>query len=316
MILLITGVIVAHPPIVAPMVNLAPEGAPPIWPFLFVVIACGAVSGFHSLVSSGTSSKQCNNESDSLFIGYGGMLWESILSALVIVSVAAGIGMGLHGYTGTEAFAEYYSSWSAVSGQGASIKLDAFIYGSANLLESYHIPVAVSMAIMAVFIVSFAGTTVDTATRIQRYVIVELARAFHVKLLTRRQIATIFAVASAAGLAFYNGSGDGALILWPLFGCLNQLLAGLALLIITIYLMRKGIRVIYTVIPMIFLMVMTGWAMILNIKGFYCNPAGTQWLLFGVSVVVFLLEIWMIVESVAVLKKGMPTTERSQTKSV
>ena len=96
MTLLILGIIVSaftgKLRIVAPAVNLHPSQAPPMWPFLFVTIACGAISGFHSLVSSGTSSKQVKNEADSLFVGYGSMLMEGALATLVVVAVAAGIG--------------------------------------------------------------------------------------------------------------------------------------------------------------------------------------------------------------------------------
>jgi carbon starvation protein len=302
MALITLGVIVAHPTIVAPATNFAAKGAPPVWPFIFVVIACGAISGFHSLVSSGTSSKQCNNESDSLFIGYGSMLMEGTLSALVIAAVAAGIGLGLavkggDTLTGVAAFNHHYASWGAAAGLGS--KIGAFVTGSANMIGSYGIPVKIAMAIMAVFIVSFAATTVDSATRIQRYVVVELATACRIKPLTGRQVATAFAVLSAAALAFYDGSGKGALKLWPLFGTVNQLLAGLGLLVVTIYLARKKTNIVYTVIPFIFMIIMTGWAMVINIQKYY---ATSNWLLFLIGLAVFVLEIWMIIESIIVLR--------------
>ena len=123
MFLLMVGVIVAHPVMVAPAVNLSVPGAPPLWPFIFVVLACGAVSGFHSLVGSGTSSKQCDSETSSLYVGYGSMLWEGALAMLVVVAVAAGIGMGLKGangeiFTGSAAFNHHYASWGAAQGSG------------------------------------------------------------------------------------------------------------------------------------------------------------------------------------------------------
>jgi len=302
MVLITLGVLVAHPTIVAPAVNFAAKGAPPVWPMIFVIIACGAISGFHCLVSSGTSSKQCNSESDSLFIGYGSMLMEGTLSVLVIVAVAAGIGMGLADkggevFTGVAAFNHHYASWGAAAGLGS--KIGAFIQGSANMIEAYGIPVKIALAIMAVFIVSFAATTLDSATRIQRYVVVELSTVWKIKPLTGRQAGTAFAVLSAILLAFYDGSGKGALKLWPLFGSVNQLLAGLALLVTTIYLARRKVNIAYTCIPMIFMLIMTGWAMILNIQKFYTT---SNWLLFTIGLAVFVLEIWMVIESVVVLK--------------
>ncbi len=248
MTLVALGVIVAHPPIVAPAFNLQAQGASALWSFIFVVLACGAISGFHSLVGSGISSKQCDSESSSLFIGYGSMLWEGSLATLVVVAVASGIGLGLTDktgevFTGIAAFNHHYASWGAAAGLGS--KLGAFVQGSANMIESYGIPMKIAVSVMAVFIVSFAATTVDTATRIQRYVVVELPGAYKFKPLSCRQAGTAFAIISAALLAFYDGSGKGALKLLPLFGSVNQLLAGLALLVMTIYLAKRKINVIY-----------------------------------------------------------------------
>jgi len=302
MALLSLGVIFAHPQIVAPSLNVSPDGAPPILPFLFVIIACGAISGFHSLVASGTTSKQIDSEKDARFIGYGSMLMEGALSTLVIIAVAAGLGMKLtlgdgQILTGAAAFNHHYSDWAAASGLAA--KIGAFVTGSANIIESLSIPAKFTVTIMGVFLVSFAATTMDSATRIQRYVITELAQAWNIKPLINRYNSTFAAVLTAFILAFYNGSGNGALTLWPLFGSVNQLLAGLALLVITIYLAKQKIKIYYTAIPMVIMVILTGWAMIINLQDFYLK---SNWLLFVIGLAVFALEIWMIIESVLVLK--------------
>ncbi len=300
--LLALGVLVAHPQITAPVYNASPEGAPPIWPFIFVVIACGAISGFHSLVSSGTSSKQCYSENDAKFIGYGSMLMEGVLSTLVIVACAAGLGMGLDTdagtLTGLDAYSHHYASWAAASGLGA--KLHAFVKGSANLIGSYGIPMEITITIMGVFLVSFAATTLDTATRLQRYIVGELGQACNVPALGGKTVGTLVAVITAFILAFYNGSGKGALTLWPLFGTANQLLAGLALLVITVYLARKKIATVFTFIPMLFMIIMTGWAMIMNLNTFYTSG---NILLFVIGLCILLLEIWMIIEALVFFKK-------------
>ncbi|MEW5773590.1 MAG: carbon starvation protein A [Thermodesulfobacteriota bacterium] len=306
--LLFTGALVAHPVFVAPALNLSPEGAPPILPFLFVVIACGAISGFHSLVSSGTSAKQCESERDCQFIGYGSMLTEAALSTLVIVAVGAGIGMGLSTpdggmLAGPEAFTTHYASWATANGLGA--KLKAFVEGSANLMGSFGIPAEIALTIMGVFLVSFAATTMDSATRIQRYVVAELAQAYNVKSLSTKHGATLVAVGSAAVVCFNAGFGidavkKAALTLWPLFGTVNQLMAGMALLVITVYLARKKAPTVFTMLPMVFMIAMTGWAMGVNLTAF---AAKQNWLLFVIGLAVILLEIWMIIESVIVLKE-------------
>jgi carbon starvation protein len=167
------------------------------------------------------------------------------------------------------------------------------------MIQAYGIPTKIALAVMAVFIVSFAATTIDSATRVQRYVVVELGNAWNFKPLTGRQAATAFAVITAGLLAFYDGSGKGALKLWPLFGTINQLLAGLALLVTTIYLARRKVNIAFTGLPMVFMIIMTGWAMVLNIQKFYNT---SNWLLFFIGLAVFVLEIWMIIESVIVLR--------------
>ncbi len=302
--LLFIGTIIAHPTMVAPAVNAHPAGAPPLWPFIFVIIACGAISGFHSLVSSGTSSKQIDKETHAQFVGYGGMLMEGALSVLVIVATAAAIGIAYKTkagevLTGAAAWKAHYASWQAAAGLGS--KLNAVIVGSANLMGSYGIPLIIGSTIMAVFLVSFAGTTLDTATRIQRYVIGEFCKDIGADFLANRWVATFIAVFSAFLLAFAQKGGKGALILWPLFGTVNQLLAGLALLVATVYLAKLKKPIWFTALPMIFMLLMTGWAMVLNIQKF-AKTHNT--LLFVVGIIVFALEIWMIIEAIVAIRKA------------
>jgi carbon starvation protein len=300
--LLFIGAIWAHPTVVAPALNVSPKGAPPIIPMLFVVIACGAISGFHSLVSSGTSSKQISNERDAKFVGYGSMLMEGSLSVLVIVAVGAGIGLGLvikggEVLTGAAAFTHHYASWGAAAGLASN--LDAIVQGMANLVASYGIPMKIATTIIGVFIVSFGATTLDSATRIQRYIITELGTSWKVKPMTGRYTATFIAVATAMILAFYSGDGKGGMVLWPLFGATNQLLAGLALLVLTIYLLRKKRSIKAALIPFIFMVVMDGWAMLINIRNF--ANTGNVFLLV-LSIIIFVLLVWMIIETLIATK--------------
>ncbi len=255
--------------LVAPAIQMNPADAPPMWPFLFITIACGAISGFHCLVSSGTSSKQIRNEEDSLFVGVGSMLTEGALATLVIIAVAAGIGLGYdtksgETLTGVSAWTNHYSSWA--SAQGLSSKIAAFVDGSANLIAQIGIPKGIAVGIMGVFVASFAGTTLDSATRIQRYVVSEIFVDLKMNIFKNRYFTTGVVTFSALALAFLSGAdGKGALKLWPLFGAINQTLAALALIIATMYLKRKGgLKWMITGIPGVFMIVMTLWASILN----------------------------------------------------
>ncbi|MBL7225789.1 MAG: carbon starvation protein A [Desulfobacteraceae bacterium] len=284
--------------IVAPAVQAAPAKAPPMWPFLFITIACGAISGFHSLVSSGTSAKQVRNEDDSLFVGYGSMLMEGVLATMVIIAVAAGIGMGYtpkggEALTGVAAWTTHYSSWAAAAGLGS--KISAFVVGAANMIGSLGIPKGVCLVIMGVFVASFAATTLDTATRIQRYVVAELFGHLKLNFLTGRYIATFIAVGSALVLAFVTGAGGkGALTLWPLFGAVNQTLAALVLIIITIYLQAKGgLKWMVSGLPAIFMSVMTIWAVIMNQFKFL---GAQNMLLTVINVCILVVAVWIAVE--------------------
>ncbi len=283
--MLLLGVLVARPALAAPVLRTSPPGAPPIFPFLFVVIACGAISGFHSLAASGTTSKQISRESDAVPIGYGGMLTEAALATLVIAAVGAGIG-------DRHAWMKHYADWGAAQGLGA--KVAAFVMGSSNLLASLGIPKEVGIALVGVLLASFAGTTMDSATRIQRYVIAEMGRGAGIKVLTNRYWGTAIAIAAAGALAFHDGVGKGGLILWPLFGASNQLLAGLALLVLVLYLRRSRKPTFIASIPMVFMVAMTGWAMIGNLKTFIISG---NWLLGIMGAAVLGLEVWIIFEA-------------------
>ncbi len=304
MALLVLGVLftafVGNLEIVAPALQMSPAEAPPMWPFLFITIACGAISGFHALVSSGTSAKQVRDERDSLFVGYGSMLLEGTLATLVVIAVAAGIGLGYttkagETLSGVAAWTTHYSSWASAAGLGSMVS--AFVDGSANMIMTLGIPKQFTLAIMAVFVASFAGTTLDTATRIQRYVIGELGNSIKLPVLNDRWTGTAIAVGTALILAFATGAdGKGALKLWPLFGAVNQTLAALALIIITLYLKaRGGLKWLIAGLPALFMSVMTIWALILNQVKF---GTAHNLLLQVINLCILVIAVWIAVEGV------------------
>ena len=348
--------------IVAPAFRPQVEGAPWIFPFLFITIACGAISGFHCLVSSGTSSKQIRSESDAQFVGYGSMLTEGFLATVVILACVAGLGMGtasLDGsggvLTGAAAYDARYESWATAKGLGA--KVGAFVEGSANFLTALGLPAGFSIALMGVFVASFAATTLDTACRLQRYVIQELASTFAPKVspsalaaeaydlddnregvdratgdaadqsphrgnplvwLTNKHGATLFAITVAALIAAIPNAGDtwswanagkGGLVLWPLFGATNQLLGGLAFLVIAFWMWRRKLPVWFVAIPATFMLVLPGLAMSIELfKGEGWIAAG-QWHLVFIGVATLALEIWMIAEAVIAWPKAKGVLE-------
>jgi len=288
---LLLGLLVLRPEVVAPAVQLEPEGAPSMIPFLFVTIACGAISGFHGLVSSGTTSKQLACMPDARPIGYGAMLAEGLLGLMAVLAATAGFASSADWY-------DHYASWGAANGLAA--KLDAFVSGGATFVASLGIPVGTAKTFMAVMVIAFAATSLDTGARIQRLVIAELAEAYHVRLLTNRFVAGALGIGAALLLAITQGGGEGGLALWPLFGTTNQLVAGVTLLLVSIWLQRHGRPVVYTLVPMLAVGGVTAWAMTGNLIAYYADFADL-WLLALSGTLILALDVWITLEGLMLL---------------
>ncbi len=283
--LLFIGIMVAHPQMQAPAINLNAEGGVPLFPFIFVTIACGAISGFHGLVSSGTTSKQLNRIKDSKMIGYGGMLGEGTLAMIATLAVAAGISKA--------DWLTHYETWDLAANSG----IINFVRGSSTFLDALHLPPVFGDTLISVIVISFAATSLDTATRVQRLIIGELGSSYKIKPLKNRYVGAFLAVVPALLLAMLaeapdKGMGSGGFLLWPLFGAANQLVAGLTLLVATFYLWKSGRPVVYTLIPMIFVVLMTIAAMVWNFKVFMHNP-----LLLILSAIILALALWLLLEA-------------------
>ena len=294
LVVLTGGLLVLQPTIVAPVLNLEPEGAPSMIPFLFITIACGAISGFHGLVSSGTTSKQIGCMTDARPIGYGGMLGEGALGLLATLAATAGFASAVEWHS-------HYASWGAAN--GLSAKLDAFVSGGATFVASLGISFETARTFMAVMVIAFAATSLDTGARIQRLVIAELAEAYGVKPLTNRYLAGALGISAALLLAITQGGGEGGLALWPLFGTTNQLVAGVTLLVVSIWLQRQGRSAVYTLVPMLLVGAVTLWAMAGNVIGYFSNFE-EAWLLAISGTIILALDVWILLEGGRVLFDG------------
>ena len=287
------GFFVVRPEFVAPAVDLAPEGSPPIFPFVFVVIACGAASGFHSLVSSGTTAKQLDRETDARLIGYGGMLGESLLGLAAVLACTAG-------FASSSAWEEHYRSWGAGAGLGS--KMSAFIDGAAHFVSGIGMPVETAKTLIAVMVVSFALTTLDSATRLLRYNIEEIGQTLHSKPLGNRYFSSTLSVAMIAFFALYKIEGQEAgLVLWQLFGATNQLLAGLALLVVAVYLIQRKRPAWPYLIPMVFMLIGSLMAIFTKLLEFWRDA---NWLLLFVGGCITGISLWLIVEAALTLRKA------------
>ena len=302
--LLFLGIFVAQPIVDAPAIrSFSDPSTPSLFPLLFVTIACGAISGFHGLVSSGTSSKQLEKLPDSRMVGYGGMIGEGTLALASTIAAVAGISLvgEAHlpsvGAVSDLNWSVYYDSWAHAS----SNKATAFVLGGGALLESLGIPTKIANTIMAVLVISFAATTLDTATRIQRFILNEFGLVTKVKFLSNRYIATVIAIVPAIMLAFWNLSepGTGATrqagwVLWPIFGASNQMLGALTLMVLTLYYWQKKKPILPLLLPMLFILVLTFSALIVNAIKF----SGENSLLFILTLLLIILILWMVYEGI------------------
>ncbi|WP_227394719.1 carbon starvation CstA family protein [Jeotgalibacillus aurantiacus] len=304
--ILYLGLLFTNPEVTAPITN--PDTNDVSWfPLLFITIACGAISGFHGLVSSGTSSKQLNKETDARFVGYFGAVGEGVLALISIIAV-------ITFFPTADAFKEAYNSFGAASGGG----LGNFVQGASQLATGLGIPADIAATIVSIIVVSFAATTLDTSVRLMRYIISELGTEYKVPALEKTHVATTIAVVSSAALVLIpegpNGFGSGGYLLWPLFGTSNQLLAGINLLLISVWLKRLGRNYLITLIPMIFLMFMTLYAMIIQVFtqwAFWNESSSTLLFVFGAIILGFALWISITALS-ALLNKNLPKLDPNE----
>lgn len=290
LILLYGAVLLLGPDMTAPAFNATPpEGTPSMLPLLFVTIACGAISGFHGLVASGTTSKQLDKETDARFVGYFGAIGEGSLSLATIIAACAGFAT--------------LADWEAVYSSFGQGGVSAFVSGGANIIsQGVGLDVGIAETLLTVMAVLFAGTTMDTGLRLQRYIFQEWGNIYNISAIQKPAVATLLAVGSCLLLAFGAGGADGSggLEIWPLFGTTNQLLAGLTLMVITVMLVRLGRPMYVTLLPLIFLLIMTVFALIIQLQGFYEKQ---EYFLFCLDIVVLIAAVWIILEATATLSK-------------
>jgi carbon starvation protein len=288
--ILVIGVIVVHPDIKFPAVTQFIHGGGPIikgklFPFLFVTIACGAISGFHALVGSGTTPKMLDKESDARFIGYGSMVAESLVAVLSLIAACSLFPgdyfainvppdvfakLGLHSVNLSTFSAEVGENLAGRTGGAVSLAVGmAQIFkglpGMARLMGYWY-----HYAIM--FEALFILTTIDTGTRVARYVLQELLGKVHAPFTNAKwlpgNLVTTTLVVLGWGYLIYTGNIS---TLWPLFGTGNQLLATIALAVSTTFLINMG-KAKYawiTALPMLFVGVTTLTAGVLSIQNIF-----------------------------------------------
>jgi len=275
MILGVLGIVWANPEVkMTSNISYSTETLGYIFPVLFVTVACGAISGFHSLVSSGTTSKQLDKESDAKVVGFGGMLIESFLA---IIAVCAVIVLD-------------QSDYVIKLKENGPVTL--FSTGLGGMISTLGIPENVAVSFVALTVSAFALTTLDTCTRLARYTMQEFSEGNllpgFTKVVSNRYLATLIPVVLSVFLLL---SGEFT-VLWPIFGSANQLLAALSLLTITVWLHKTGVNPIFTMVPMVFMFLVTLTSLFIFS---YNNFMANKYLLGVIALLLSLLSIALII---------------------
>ena len=268
------GILVSQPKMAFPAyINWGPTTGMGLWPVLFVTVACGAISGFHSIVASGTTSKQLPNEIYAKRIGYGSMVAEGLLATMALLVVAV-------------AYSQTGILKNVITAGGGPVS--AFGFGYGKVTESFLGKFGVLFAVL--ILNAFILTTLDTATRICRYLTQEL---FRVK---NRYLTTIVVIALSGWLSLKGELGK----IWPIFGSANQLIAALTLIVITSWFLSTGKKIRYTFIPTVFMLATTIGSLI--VKGIQYYKEMT-YILVAIAVVLLILAGFILFEAVwAVMK--------------
>lgn len=266
------GLLLSHPTVDMPCYRQWSSSEGYLWPFLFVTVACGAVSGFHALIASGTSSKQIANERHVKRVGYGGMITEGLVAVLAIISVSIL-------FKNKEALGTILKTTGPINifGKGYSII-------TKNVLGNYGSFIAITM------LNAFILTTLDTATRISRYLTEELFR------IKNRYFSTLLIIVVSALLAF---SGKWQKI-WPAFGASNQLVAALALFVLSCWLLSKHKTTKFVLLPAFFMLITTVAALLFQAIKYFINKDA---ILFIISILLISLAGFMVVEVISALRR-------------
>ncbi len=275
------SLLIVNPSVNAPLIS---KGDFPIWPIMFIVVACGAVSGFHSLVASGTTSKQLAKEKQGRFVGYGGMIAEGLLALLVVLMVSS-LSFGSKGISFFDSLDE---GW-----------IIAFSNGFGNVISQLGIPFlsfSIVSLVGAFMVNQFILTSLDTSTRISRFV---LADTFKPKIFKNKIFAVVMIVVPAYLLAITNAYTN----LWRLFGSSNQLIAAIALITISAYFIEHKKSIKFLLIPTLFMIITTISALfyeLFNSQGYLVTG---NWVLVFVSSLLIILALVISWEWMVLVKK-------------
>jgi len=302
MMMVAVGGLIFRPNLFIPVFNYSLKTAPSLQLFLFVVVAGGVLSTVCSAVGSGNYFKQ-KKIGNGVFPGAsGGKVGGVVLTLPVFAVAVAGVGMGGGGQAGDALsggalLPDLLSNGGALSGPAG--RIGAFVQDTAGLVHSLGIAEEIAVSIMAVLVLSFLIGAIDMATRLQSHVVVALVDVGKNRFPVGRKVSILLAKFMPVFLILFCAGSESVFKIWGLFKTLNQLLAGLVVLVSTICLVRRKAGILYTGIPVMFMIFIGGWTLQVNIHKPYLS---SDWQMFVAGLIVFFIEIWIIIECFFLLK--------------
>ncbi|MHB8623424.1 MAG: carbon starvation CstA family protein [Sulfuricaulis sp.] len=293
LIIFYTAVVIEHPNLVAPEFHTGP-GIPSTLPWLFITLTSGAMAGVHLLIANGVTARQMRREADARYIGYGGALTLGLLALSAII-------IGSSGFTNTPDWSRHYASWADF--KDLRPVLEQYINGFAQFAAGLGLDPDFARPLMAVVILGLLAATLEAGLRVQKQLLVGLTERYPSIIRGDEKTLIGIAVGLSAAVALYDGQGRGGLALWPLFGVADQVLAVLGFALLAVTLQRLGRPMAAILIPLIFLLATTNWALAGELTLWWSTDA---WLMLILGGVLLITELGIILLAVRILLTPRP----------
>ena len=289
---LFIAAVVRHPTIVAPSFN-TPVAGPGVIPWIFVTLTSGAIAGFYLLFATGITGRQLAYETDARYVGYGVALAEGALAlSMILIAVA--------GFSTTQEWTAFYASWEGIQSlpKLAGLYVDRFAFFS----QALGIPGGLARMFAAFVIIGLIAVTLDAGIRLQQELLVALAQRYPLPRLSEQRTALLVTLVLVAAFALYDGQGQGALALWPLFGYWNQALAVAGFALMAIALHRHGHVSWPVIVPALLLLALGTWALLRQLALWWTSA---NWLLLVFGTGLLVLTIWLTWEALRAARQAV-----------
>ena len=293
LIIFYTAVVIDHPDLVAPEFHAGP-GVPGTIPWLFVTLTSGAVAGFHLLIANGISARQLKQETEARYIGYGGALALGLLALSAII-------IGGTGFADAQEWSQHYATWDSF--KDLHTVLERYVNGFARLASGSGLGQTFARMLAALVVLGLLTSTLEAGLRVQKQILTGLTERYPSLLPGREKVLTGMAAGMSALLALVDGHGRGGLVLWPLFGVADQMLAVLGFTLLALMLRQLERPLAAIILPLFFMLAVTNWALVEQMVQWW---SGNDWMLFALGIILIFMEFRVALLTFNALKTPVP----------